>query len=248
MTEHVLLDNVTHRDLRVHRVFAPGHGYDVNVVRVYPGELARLQAEYPIFFMKNRETGHFETVALLGFESGENLYLGDAGWRARSLPMSIERQPFLIGYQEQQVDGGKRRDPVVFVDLDHPSVSTTDGDPVFLPQGGESPLLERASALLHAIHAGQEDSVRLSQMLVGLELLESMSLDIEFVDGSKHTLTGLHALHDERLRGLNAGALGALHEKGHLSSVFMALASLPNLASLVEWKNDALRAAAEPAR
>ena len=241
MTEHVLLDNVTHRDLRVNRVFAPGHGYDVNVVRVYPSELGRLQAEYPLFFMKNRDSGHFDPVALLGFEQGENLYLGGAEWRARYLPMGIERQPFLVGFQERPSDGGTQREPVVFVDLDHPSVGTSEGDPVFLPHGGETPLLERASAVLHAIHAGQDESRRLSQMLVGLELLESLSLEVKFEDGSKHTLTGLHALNEDRLRHLNADALGALHAKGHLVHVYMVLASLPNVATLVDWKNRALR-------
>jgi hypothetical protein len=72
---------------------------------------------------------------------------------------------------------------------------------------------------------------------VGLELIESVELDIEFDDGSRHQLRGLSTINDDRLRDLNGGALEALHQKGHLQSVYMLLASLPNLSMLIERKN-----------
>jgi len=237
MTRHALLDNVTHKDLKIDRRYSPGHGFDVNVTRVLPAELPTLQAEYPLFLFKNRETGHFEPVALLGFGEEENLYLGGDHWRARNLPMTIERQPFLIGFQEQDDGGMPTEVPVVHVDLDHPSVSRTAGEPVFLPHGGESPLLERVSAVLSALHEGRDQATLLSELLVGLELVESVELDIEFDDGSRHQLRGLSTINEDRLRGLNGGALEALHQKGQLQSVYMLLASLPNLAMLIERKN-----------
>ena len=174
MTNHVLLDNVTHKDLKVDRVFGQDQGDGVNVARVFPVELGRLQNEYPLFFYKNADTGHFETIALLGFANGENLYLGDSGWDASCIPLSIERQPFLVGLQEQDVDGIPTEVPVVHIDLDHPSISQVEGEPVFLPQGGESPYLERITSVLMEIHQGHEISQSYSQLLVGLELIESL--------------------------------------------------------------------------
>ena len=237
MTRHVLLDNVTHKNLKVLRRYAPGHGYDVNATRVFPAEFAQLQAEYPLFFARNRETGHFDAIALLGFDEGENLYLGDGEWLARRLPMTIERQPFLIGFQETRDAGAPAPTPVVHVDLDHPSVGTEEGEPVFLPHGGEAALLERANAVLSAIHGGHDDAQVLSQLLVGLELIESVNLEVEFNDGSFHALEGLYTINEEKLATLNAGALEALHAKGHLASVFMMLASLAQLSVLIERKN-----------
>jgi hypothetical protein len=241
MGNHVLLDNVTHKDLRVVRNFRPGAGYDVNVARAFPSELSQIQAEYPLFFIRNSDSGHFESIALLGFEAGENLYLCEDGWDARYLPLSIERQPFLIGFQEQVVDGVPAQVPVVHIDLDHPVVSDTDGMRVFLPHGGESPLLERATSVLMAIHEGHEASQFLSQLLVGLELVESLDLHVEFVDGSKQSLTALYTINEDKLRTLNAGALEALHEKGHLQSIYMLLASQPNLENLIARKNRLLK-------
>ena len=84
MTRHVLLDNISHKNLRIDRRYEPGRGFDYNITRAFPIELGILQSEYPLFFIKNSESGHFEPVALLGFEEGENLYLGGEEWLARA--------------------------------------------------------------------------------------------------------------------------------------------------------------------
>lgn len=237
MSNHQLLDNITHKDLKVNRRFEPGAGYDHNVARVFPMELSVAQREYPLFFLKNAETGDFDTVALLGFEQGENLYLQDGGWAAKYMPLSMERQPFLIGFQEQEEDGVPTEVPVVHVDMDHPSVSQDEGIPVFLPQGGESPFLERINSVLHAINEGHTASRALSQVLEGLELLESLELNVEFKDGSKQTLTGLYIINEDRFRALTPEALDTLHQGRHLQSIFMVLASLPVVETLIERKN-----------
>ncbi len=243
MTQHVLLDNVTHRNLRVHRNFSPGHGYDMSLTRVFPSELQVLQNEYPLLFVKNRENGHFEPIALLGFSEEENLYVAEGRWDADYLPLSIERQPLLIGFQEREVEGAPTQAPVVHIDLDHPSVSETEGQPLFLPHGGESEWLEKMTAVLKAIHEGHQAIVPLSQTLVGLELIESVSLDMQFVDGSKQVLTGLYTIDEERLRSLSAAALETLHAKGYLHCIYMMLASQPNVEKLIERKNRSLGSA-----
>lgn len=240
MTNHVMLDNVTHKDLRVVRDYAQVPGYDANVARVFPGEFMQLQMEYPLFFIRNKEEGGFDPIALLGFADKENLYLDESGWDAAYVPLSIEREPFLIGFQEQVVDGVPSRSPVVHIDLDHPSISETEGERVFLPHGGESPLLERISSVLMAIHQGYEASKSLSEMLVGLELIESLTLGVELRDGTQENLQGLYTINEDKLQKLNASALESLHRKGHLRDVYMMLASLPNISRLIERKNPRL--------
>lgn len=241
MTHHAVLDNVTHRDLRVRTVYARGQGFDFNVTRVVPSEFARLQREYPLFLVRNPESGDFESVALLGFDKGENLYLTGNSWDAEELPLTIQRQPFLIGFQERLVNGVPQQDPVVHVDLDHPSVSWTEGEPVFLPQGGESPYLERINGVLSLVHEGHAAGQSLSRVLVGLELIESIAVNVEFDDGSKQALAGLYTINEDRLRGLAGSALEALHTRGHLQDVFMLLASLLSMKPLIARRNRRLQ-------
>ena len=240
MTNHALLDNVTHADLRVNTTYEKGHGFDVNSTRVFPVEFTQLQMDYPLFFVKSADTGHFETIALLGFSEGENLYLRDGSWDAAYLPSTISRQPFLIGFQEQDVDGIPTKMPIVHIDLDHPSVSYTEGEPVFLEHGGEGPLLERVSSILMTIHEGHEKSESLSKLLVGLELIESVNVEIEFRDGSGQNLSGLYTINEEKMRALSAEGLDALHKNGHLQTMYMMLASMPNMTRLIERKNSTL--------
>lgn len=244
MTNHVLLDNISHQDLRINRVFRPGHGYDMNVARVFPDELLVLQNEYPLFFIKNSDSGHFEPTALLGFSDQENLYLYDGRWDADYLPHTIERQPLLIGFQQQTVDGVPTQVPVVHIDLDHPDISATEGFPLFLPHGGESQWLERMTAILHAIHQGHEAIPAFSQTLTGMELIESVSLDLKFEDGSSRMLQGLCTIDERRLAALEGPALEFLHRKGYLHHIHMMLASQPNLEKLIRRKNRALATAA----
>jgi hypothetical protein len=240
MANHVLLDNISHRNLRVDRAFRSGRGYDTNVARVFPDELLLLQNEYPLFFIKNRDTGHFEPTALLGFSDGENLYLHDGRWDADYLPHTIERQPLLIGFQQQTVDGVPTRVPVVHIDLDHPDISEAAGFPLFLPHGGESEWLERMTAILHAIHQGHEALAPFSQTLTGMELIESVTLDLKFEDGSSQVLQGLYTIDERRLAALEGPALEVLHRKGYLHHIHMMLASQPNLEKLIRRKNRAL--------
>lgn len=243
MTNHVLLDNVTHKDLRILPGYGRELGFEVGVTRVFPVEFTQLQMEYPIVFMRNSDTGHFEPVVLFGLVENENLYLSKDGWEARYIPLTIQRQPFLIGFQESVEGGVPQRTPVVHVDMDHPKVSTTEGEPVFLEHGGESPLLERMTSVLMTIHQGKEANETFSRVLVGLDLVESSTLEFAMDDGEKYTLSGLHIINEERLRRLNASALETLHQHGHLRDIYMMLASMPNFRKLVDRKNEALKTA-----
>ncbi len=240
MANHVLLDNVTHKNLKVKKVYEKGRGYDVSLVRVFPVEFGALQSEYPLFFTKNAESGHFEAIALLGFSEDENLFLRAGGWDATYVPLGIQRQPFLIGFQEQDKDGVPTEVPVVHVDMDSSSVNEQEGEAVFLAQGGESTYLERISSMLMAINEGHQINQSFSELLVGLELVESLTLDIEFKDGEKQTLKGLYSVNEDKLRALKGNPLEVLHEKGHLRDIYMMLASLPNLEKLIERKNQLL--------
>jgi hypothetical protein len=237
MATHVLLDNVSHKNLRIRTGYRPGCGYDANVARVFLPEFCELQREYPLFFIKDAASGHFEPIALLGFSENENLYLSADGWDAGYVPLTVQRQPFLIGFQAQQVDGVPAQVPVIHIDLDHPSLSETDGEPVFLPHGGLSPYLERIESILATIHQGHDSNRSFSQVLVGLEMIESVKVEVGFDDGTSVSLSGLYKIDEDKLRELSANALETLHRNSHLRDIYLMLASLQNMPWLINRKN-----------
>ena len=244
MSNHALLDNITHKDLKILPGYRRGEGFDVSVTRVFPVEFSELQMEYPIVFSRNKDSGQLEPVVLLGLQKGENLFLQNDAWDAHYVPLAIERQPFLIGFQESMDSGVPQRQPVVHIDMDHPKVSHSEGQPVFLEHGGESPLLERINSVLLTIHQGNEVNQAFSKLLVGLDLVEPSSMEFSLVNGEKHTLTGLHIINQDRLSKLNGNALETLHQQGHLQNIYMMLASLPNFRKLIDRKNALLNSEA----
>jgi hypothetical protein len=196
-----------------------------------------VQAHYPIFFSKSAEDGKFMALAMFGFERGENLFLTDAGWDASYIPMTLEVQPFLIGFQQSAESGATDREPVIHIDMDSPRVSTSEGEPVFLPHGGISEYLEGVSSRLHTIHGGYDGDQQFLDALAEQELLEPFALDIELNDGSQNRLSGFHTIHEERLRGLSGDVLASLSEKGFLVPIYMAIASLSNIRALIDKRN-----------
>jgi hypothetical protein len=237
MPNHALLNNIEHKHLRVIGARGPAYGDAVMSALTFPAEFRELQAHYPIVFAKNGDAG-YDAIALLGFEQGENLFLGPDGWDAHYIPLSVERQPFLIGR-----GSGVDAELLIHVDLDSPRLSTTAGEPLFLSYGGTSEYLERVSRVLRTLHDGLGVSRDFIEALTHLELLESFVLDIELDDGSQNRLAGFHTIHEERLAALDPEQLGRLHAAGYLQAIYMAVASLSRFRDLIDRKNRANAAA-----
>ncbi len=237
MANHQLLDNITHKDLRIITDRAAWYGDDVACTGIFPLEFRRVQAEYPIAFQKNATTGSFDSIAIFGFVEGENLFLGPDGWEAGYVPLSIERQPFLIGFQSATDGGVPSDEPVVHIDMDSPRISETEGVPVFLEHGGHSPYLEHINSVLKAVYDGYEQNKQFSEALAEFDLLEPFTLEVELKDGSKQRLSGLHTINEPKLNGLDGKALEKLHDKGYLEHIYMVMASIANFRTLIDKKN-----------
>ncbi len=231
MTNHVLLNNVDHKDLHVITTRGAEFGDSVMLAITFPAEFRSLQAHYPIVFRKGTDGTGFEAVALFGFQEGENLFLQQNGWDATYVPLTVERQPFLIGVTGEEA--------MVHVDLDSPRISKSEGEAIFLPHGGNSEYLENINSTLLAIYQGLEATPGFIAALREFGLLESFVFDVELDDGSQNRLAGLYTINEDKLAALGADAVARLHQAGYLQAIYMAIASLSNFRALIERKNRA---------
>ena len=241
MARYELLNNVTHKDLRVVMRFGREFGDDIGMVLAFPSEYAELQREYPIFFRKDRDSGEWQSVALLGFEQHENLFLQDGRWNAAYLPGAVARGPFLIGFQEQRIDNELRREPVIHVDVEHPRVSFSEGEAVFLPQGGQSPYLQHIANVLRGIRDGTEFGTAMFATFDSMGLIQPVNLDVQLDDKHRVSVNGLHGIDRERLAALDAESLQRLNQAGLLEGAYLVLASLHNVRRLMAEKQRRLR-------
>lgn len=232
MPNPVLLNNIDHAAMRVIPTRGAAYGDNVMSALTWPDEFRTLQAHYPIVFQQDGKGG-YDALALFGFQQGENLFLDGAGheerWDAAEIPLSVQRQPFMIG-----TDGDEL---MVHVDLDSPRLSREHGEPLFLPQGGNSDYTEHMASVLRAVHLGLQGARSFTGALLEHELLESFFLDVTLDDGSVNRLAGFHTIHEERLAALDGAALTRLHQAGHLQAIYMVLASLSQFRALIDRKN-----------
>jgi len=236
MARHVLLNNVEHKNLRVITRRGPQFGDNSGNVVVFPTEYRELQREYPIFFRKEPGGDNYLSVAMLGFAKDENLFLEDAGWKARYLPAVIARGPFLIGFQEAQIEGELRKSPVIHIDLDHPRVSETEGEPLFLKLGGNAPYLQEMTSALDRIHRGVALSKDMFAAFTALDLIDPITLEVKLDANEQHNLLGYFTVNHEKLRALDADSLAGLHRSGFLESAYLVIGSVSTVPRLVDRK------------
>lgn len=241
MTQHVLLNSVDHHDVRVITTRSAGLGDNQWFCPTFPLEFRSVQADFPIFFHKDSQTGQLFPVAIFGFSHHENLFLEQGLWADTYWPLALRRQPFLIGQQLIKEDGVERAHRVLHIDLDHPRVSKTAGEPLFLPFGGNSQLLDDMASLLETLHHGMQDAKQLVTELLALQLLEGVTLDITLDNGQKHQMIGFYTINEDKLALLDATTLQKLQRQGYLQAIYMVLASQSNIRHLIQLKNQQLQ-------
>jgi SapC len=233
MSNHQILNPADHAELRIRTEAGADFGDGVMACLAMPAEFRRLACEYPILFRYDNERGTFAALAMLGFEQGENLFVDSGVWEAACKPLAMAVHPFLIGRPRE--DQG---DAQIHIDMDHPRIAKDgEGMRVFDEAGAPSPYLEEIIEMLGLLDEGYRASAEFYAALDRYELLEPFSMDVTMDNGAMHRLVGYHLVNEDKLAALEPGILAELHAAGHLAPLFMALASLGNLAKLVRRKN-----------
>lgn len=231
MANLVPLDKNQHSDLKILTGHGAQFGENVHLAPIVATELRTLVLDYPCALMKDEQTGRFGLYALLGFDSGENLFLQGDQWRATYIPLHMRRQPFLsVPAKDDQSRGN------ILIDTDSPRVSTEQGEAIFNSDGTATVFLQNMQKLLGSLMGGMQASHIFIEKLLELGLLESIKFDVEFADGNKQTYQGLYTIHEEKLAAIKGKDLQLLHERGYLLACHYLLASLGHIRKLVDWK------------
>lgn len=233
MPNRVALDNVEHAELRV--AIRPGaeFGDSVNQTLVVPTEYEEVQREYPIFIRKD-SNGNWITVALLGLEKGENLFLNDGRWETSYVPAVHRRGPFFLGLRDDEAK--TQRELALHVDLDDGRVGDAQGQRLFKEHGGNSPYLDHVVGALHVIHEGMAAAARLFTMLDELALIQPVELEAQLGDGSTYTIPSLFTVGMQQFQSLPGAELERLHRAGLLAPTIFLRSSLPNMNRLIDLK------------
>lgn len=239
--KHVQLNNIEHKNLKIITERSEKYGDKIGSTLTFPTEFAQVQSYYPIFFRKDSNTGEFQSVVLFGFDNDENLFLDENGWDADYIPIALNREPFLIGFQNQKIDGEEKKVPVIHFDEDNPRVSEAEGEPVFLEQGGNSAYLDRVCRMMDALGTGIKQNKLMFSLFQELELIEPLTVDVTLDDGTPFKLSGYYTVSEEKLAQLDAGKLDLLNKNCLLFPAYMVVSSTIKIGNLVKRKNQRIQ-------
>jgi hypothetical protein len=225
VTNIVVLNNEVHRSLRVQ----PTGEEPRNFIPVIVSEFSHLIAHYPVLFSKDSQTGAFYCGAMLGFDTGENLFL-DEGLNIYR-PLNLQRGPFFTAGSD------------LAIDLDHARVGS--GQPLFNDAGEPTPYLQSIMALFRDLVPGLERTKVFIETLLSLKLIEPIDITAHFDDGTERTLTGLYTINRTALRMLTDPQIIDLFRRGYMQLIYLMIASLKQVPVMANKKNSLLSRGSE---
>ncbi|OFC69170.1 SapC family protein [Alteromonas confluentis] len=234
MSTPTVLNNVDHKDLKVDTRPSAFTGYQVNRTRIYASEVSELHKEFPLVFHKDSESGDIQIHAILGLSKDENLFLDDNGWITRYVPALLGRGPFSIAYRESD-DAAPQ--PFICVDTDDPRINETEGEPVFMPMGGESGYLSYVKRALQTIEAGTQYNKTLFALVEEMELLEHVNIEVKLSNVEQVNFSNYYTINQDKLSQLSGEALARLSQFGMLGPLYFIVSSLANFQRLIDLKN-----------
>lgn len=235
MSQPTVLDSETHRDLRVITQRGAQYGEAVHLVPVIAEELRSLCIDYPVCFTKDEQTGQFGLYALLGFGSGENLYLNGEHWNASYIPLHVRRQPFLVASQHNDNEPPRR---VAMIDLNSTRVTrdSTLGEAIYNSDGTPTEFFKKMQGLLTTLINGAQATTEFINALSDNNLIEAAQISITLDNGEQKKYDGLYTINEQALADLEGETLATFHQRGYLQACHLMLAAIGNINKLIQQK------------
>lgn len=229
-TNVIPVNNELHSDLKVKNEVHLGFITDQQIVPVVVHEYALAATNYPVVFVKNNETGQFQSVVLMGLEQGENLFIENDKWQGTHIPGVVQNYPFKLLATDEE---GSQ----LLLALDHDSnfVGDDAGEALFDTDKKETPFLEqRKNAVIQYFESGHVTDNFLAQ-IVELDLMVPRSLTVK-IEEEETNLDGLYFIDEQKLNALSDEDFGKLRKRGFLPLVYAHLVSLHQIQRLVRLR------------
>jgi len=229
------LNKETHLNLTVDRSKNYAHVKGEHLLPVVVHEFSALCTEFPIVYVKNSATGQFQAVAVMGFETGENLFCGENAWQASYVPSCLQSYPFRFVNDQNDTKN-------MMIAFDEESALVGEGGEhrLFDDEGIETEYLKSrgASMMRHLEHS--EVTKGFVNELSKLELLVQKNLNVD-IDGKPVTIGGIYTVDEKKLNEMDADAFEDLRKRGFLAAIYAQMISINQVPRLAKLKIDRLK-------
>lgn len=221
-----------HQKLKLATTRNISHVAGQHIIPVSAAEYAQSSASFPIVFVKNPDSERFRSVAMLGLEAGENLFLQDGKWIALSMPQSISMVPFSLG-----IDPDKENTLTACVDLDSEFVGEDKDLALFEEDGKESEVFANVQQALGRLFDNERMTENFIKELQENDLLQELELNIALTTGEKKKLVGIFTINEEKIKNLSDDKVLDFHKRGLFVPIYSMLGSLAQVNHLVQLRN-----------
>jgi len=208
------------------------HAKGQQVVPLIIHEFSRASGEMPIVFVKNAQTGEFQSVALLGLTTNENLFYSKDKWLSSYLPALITHHPFAL--VPTQNDENQLQ---VVIKEDSHLVSNEEGDALFDDEGNETEYMEKRKNALGQYYENSQTTKAFIDFLVEKSLLSEQNLSMK-LNGENIGINGVYLVDEKALSTLSDKDFLILRQRGYLAPIYNHLSSLHQLSSLAKLKSE----------
>lgn len=229
MSNFQALNNNQHQKLKIKTNANYAHAAKSHVVPLSVFELSQAQADYPIVFIKDGQTGQFHLVALVGLEPNENLFFHANGWQAEYIPMQLRAYPLALTSSSESVDK-----QVVAIDLDASEVNENEGEALFVNDGQQSEFLSKKIELMSTFSAQMSATKNFIEQLVKHELISPQALTIRSNTGKEINLTGLYIVDESKINKLAEPTFNSLKSEHLLAPIYACIFSLQRISRLIK--------------
>jgi len=206
-----------------------------NFVPVVFQEFYALATEFPLVFVRNKQTGDFVPGAMMGLNKGVNLYCQTSEWQPVFIPSTFMLAPLSVSRLEPSSDKAD-----ISIDEQSPLLSETVGELLYQSDGLATDYLKKR--IDHAVKVTRQSiqAVELCRYLAEKRLLVSQSLKLQHTQNSpRYAVEGVFMIDEKALESLSNEEFQELRERGLLPLIYSHLTSLQQIGRLTRLQHEA---------
>ncbi len=229
MPKFVPVSNTHHSKTKVKQDICFSHAKTEHIVPLVIHEFSRAAHVYPIFFVKDSETGQFRCVALLGLQPKQNVFYSDSGWLAEYVPESLHGYPFVLATDPKVED-----QQILYFDEESERVNKNEGQALFNEKGEAVEFTAKMGEFLSDNILKQQQTQAFIKDLLDDSLIIQQTLEITIKKDEKFNVGGLYMLDEKALNELSDEKFLELKKKGYLPAIYAALLSMSRVGSIIK--------------
>ena len=221
-----------HQNLKVAIQRNLSHVENQHVIPLVAQEFAQAATSFPVVLIKDPEADRYRSVAMLGIESGENLFYSEDKWQAVYVPQSISMVPFAIG-----MDPDKENTLTTCVDVESPFVGEDKEQVIFEEDGSDSEYFKNVQQTLGRYYDNEVMTERFIKELIDNDLLVELELTVSFSSGENKKLVGIYSVDEKKLQELSDEKILDFHKRGLFVPIHSMLGSIGQINRLAQLRN-----------